>query len=148
MGILPGSPALDFSWNGQALRSETEAYLLLHEVAHFQIAPPERRSVIDFGLGAGPETTDRAAAERAATVRGIEREAEEALASLLGVLWEVEFGQPGLASFLDQNWLEGADRPGAAAHFADIVARLQSLGLIDDWGHPQRILARQAPVAA
>src|ERR1700749_2912639 len=42
MGLLPGSPALDFSWNGTALRSGTEAYVVLHEVAHFQLASPER----------------------------------------------------------------------------------------------------------
>src|SRR5579862_5282572 len=66
MGLLPGSPALDFSWNGRALRSATEAYVVLHEVAHFQLATPERRRVIDFGLGAGPETSMREVAERAA----------------------------------------------------------------------------------
>jgi hypothetical protein len=138
MGILDGSPALDFAWNGHALRGATEAYVLLHEVAHFQIAPPARRRLIDFGLGAGPETGHRAAAEGAAAiVFGVEREREEALASLLGILWEVELGQPGLASFLDQNWLEGADRPEAAAHFARVLGELRQLGLIDTAGHPQ-----------
>ena len=136
MGILPGSPALDFAWNGHALRSATEAYVLLHEVAHFQIAPPDRRIVIDFGLGAGPETGNREAAERAARVFSIARESEEAMASLLGVLWEVEFGQPGLASFLEQNWLEGANRPQAAAHFAAVLARLLDAGLINGAGRP------------
>src|SRR5579875_826361 len=105
MALLTGSPMLDYAWNGHALRRETEAYVLLHEIAHFQLAPPERREAIDFGLGAGPETGDRDGAERAATVFGAERENEEAMASLLGVLWEVELGQPGFASFLDQNWL-------------------------------------------
>ena len=136
MDILPGSPALDFAWNGYALRSATEAYVLLHEVAHFQIAPPARRALIDFGLGAGPETGDRAAAERAACVFGIARESEEAMASLLGVLWEVELGQPGLASFLDQNWLEGAGRPQAAAHFTAVLDRLREAGLVDEAGWP------------
>lgn len=137
MGILPGSPALDFSWNGNALRSATEAYVLLHEVAHFQIAPQARRCAIDFGLGPGPETGNRAAAESAAMVFGVEREREEAAASLLGILWEVEFGQPGLASFLDQNWLEGADRPEAAAHFGAVLGQLQRLGLADPKGRPR-----------
>jgi len=136
MDILPGSPALDFAWNGYALRSATEAYVLLHEVAHFQIAPRARRALIDFGLGAGPETGDRAAAERAACVFGIARESEEAMASLLGVLWEVELGQPGLASFLDQNWLEGAGRPQAAAHFTAVLDRLREAGLVDEAGRP------------
>jgi hypothetical protein len=133
---MPGSPAVDFGWNGAALRSDTESYVLLHEIAHFQIAPPERRALIDFGLGAGPETGDRAAAERAATLFGVEREREEARASLLGILWEVELGQPGLASFLDQNWLEGAGRPTAAAHFTAVLCELQKLGVVDTEGHP------------
>ncbi len=136
MPLLPGSPTVDYAWTGQALRRETEAYVLLHEVAHFQLAPPERRHAIDFGLGAGPETGDRDGAERAATVFGIERETEEAMASLLGVLWEVELGQPGFASFLDQNWLEGADRPGAARHFETILKALRQRGLVDEDGHP------------
>lgn len=142
MGILPGSPALDFGWNGTALRSATEAYVLLHEIAHFQIAPPERRRRIDFGLGPGPETGDRAAAERAASVFGLEREAEEAMASLLGILWEVELGQPALASFLDQNWLEGVGRAGAAAHFTIVLGQLRRLGLVDREGRPRSRLRR------
>ena len=144
MMLLPGSPALDFAWNGQALRSETEAYVLLHEVAHFQLAPPERRGAIDFGLGAGPETGERDAAEGAATEFGLARDAEEALASLLGVLWEIELGQPGFASFLDQNWLEGAERPGAAQHFSAVLAVLQQRGVVDHDGRPQFLLANPA----
>jgi len=136
MPLLPGSPTIDYAWTGQALRRETEAYVLLHEVAHFQLAPPERQHAIDFGLGAGPETGDRDGAERAATVFGIERETEEAMASLLGVLWEIELGQPGFASFLDQNWLEGVDRPGAARHFETILKALQQRGLVDEDGRP------------
>jgi len=138
MQLLPGSPTLDYAWTGAALRSDTEAYVLLHEIAHFQLAPPERRHLIDFGLGAGPETGDRDGAERAATVFDLEREAEEAMASLLGVLWEIELGQPGFASFLDQNWLEGADRPGAAQHFTAVLTALRQRGLVDAEGRPQR----------
>jgi hypothetical protein len=141
MALSTGSPTIDFAWNGHALRRDTEAYVLLHEIAHYQLAPPERRAVIDFGLGAGPETGDREAAERAATLFGAARETEEAMASLLGVLWEVELGQPGFASFLDQNWLEGAERPGAAAHFSAVMAALTLRGVIDSDGRPQKRLA-------
>jgi hypothetical protein len=144
MPLLAGGPALDYAWTGTALRRDTEAYVLLHEVAHFKLAPPERRHTIDFGLGAGPETGDRDGAERAATVFGLEREAEEAMASLLGVLWEVELGQPGFASFLDQNWLEGADRPGAAQHFTIVLTALRQRGLVDDDGRPIRAAASAA----
>jgi hypothetical protein len=118
-----------FNWDGHALDIDTEAYVILHEIAHFVLAPPERRTLIDFGLGPGPDTRDRAAAERAAVVPIIEREADEAEASLLGILWEAALRQPALASFLDQNWLEGLER-SAAAHFTAVFARLRRRGLI------------------
>jgi hypothetical protein len=138
VAVRPGSPALDFSWNGEALRGGTEAYVLLHEVAHYQLAAPARRHLIDFGLGAGPETGDRAAADQAACLFGLAREREEAMASLLGILWEVELGQPALASFLDQNWLEGAGSTAAAHHFEAVLAALRRGGFIDDDGRPTR----------
>jgi hypothetical protein len=113
-----------FNWDGTALDGDTEAYVVLHEVAHFALAPPERRRLFDFGLGPGPDTRDRAAAERALALPLLEREAEEAEASLLGILWEAALDQPALASFLDQNWLEGLER-SAAAHFTAVLARLR-----------------------
>jgi hypothetical protein len=144
MDLRPGPPAADFSWDGRGVRCDTEAYVLLHEAAHFQVAAPERRRRIDFGLGPGPETGNRAAAGQQACLFGLAREREEAMASLLGILWEVELGHPALASFLDQNWLEGADRPAAAAHFGDVLAALIAGGYVTAAGRPSRAL-RQAP---
>jgi hypothetical protein len=140
MAVKPGSPREDFSWDGTAARADTEAYVLLHEGAHFQLAAPERRRLIDFGLGAGPETGAREVADRAATLFGLAREREEAMASLLGILWEVELGQPALASFLDQNWLEGAPGPGALAHFCTVLAALRVGGHIAGDGRPTQRL--------
>jgi hypothetical protein len=142
IALRPGSPRLDFSWDGTAVRVDTEAYVLLHEAAHYQLAAPERRRCIDFGLGPGPETGNRPAATAAACLQGIAVEREEAMASLLGILWEVELGHPALASFLDQNWLEGAERPGAAEHFRRILAALGDGGVITPSGRP--LLARRA----
>jgi hypothetical protein len=136
MGLRAGAPAEDFSWDGAALRIDTEAYVLLHEVAHFQLAAPQRRRLIDFGLGPGPETGARAAAERAARLSGLPREREEAMASLLGILWEAALGHPALASFIDQNWLEGAGRTGSAEHLRAIVGALRQGDFIDAAGHP------------
>src|SRR3984893_9731181 len=50
-----------FNWDGRALDGATEAYVILHEAAHFVLAPSERRRVVDFGLGPGPDTRDRGA---------------------------------------------------------------------------------------
>jgi hypothetical protein len=118
-----------FNWDGAALNGATEAYVILHEVAHFALARPERRRLVDFGLGPGPDTIDRDRAEREATVSPLAREEDEAAASLLGILWEAALGQPALASFLDQNWLEGLGR-SAAGHFAGVLVRLRRRGLL------------------
>ena len=136
MGVMEGAPSAGFSWDGYGLRAETEAYVLLHEVAHWQLASPARRRVLDFGLGAGPETGCREAAERAARLFGVAREREEAMASLLGILWEVALGQPALASFLDQNWLEGAGSAGAARHFTGVLSMLRGAGFLGPGGQP------------
>jgi hypothetical protein len=132
MAVHPPETRCGFNWDGAALDGETEAYVILHEVAHFVLAPPERRSLPDFGAGPGPDTRDRAGAERAAILPVLEREADEAMASLLGILWEAELGQPALASFLDQNWLEGLER-SAAAHFTAVLQRLIAANL---WSSP------------
>jgi hypothetical protein len=142
MGILPGSPLLGFGWDGMALRARTEAYVLLHEVAHFQIASPGRRRQLDFGLGAGPESGSRHVADAAAAVDGVARDREEAMASLLGILWEVELGHPALASFIDQNWLEGAGRRSAADHFETTLHRLLDLRVVSQEGRPTRWVRR------
>jgi len=119
-----------FNWDGTALDGDTEAYVILHEVAHFVLAPPERRRLIDFGLGPGPDTREGIAAADAAVRPLVEREADEAEASLLGILWAAALGQPALTSFLDQNWLEGLDR-SAARHFSDVFRRLRRRGLAE-----------------
>ena len=113
-----------------ALNGVSEAYLILHEIAHFLLAPPERRCLVEFGLGPGPDTVDRAAAERAAILSPLARDEDETAASLLGILWEARLAQPALASFLDQNWLEGLGRSAAAAHFTTVLARLERRGLL------------------
>jgi hypothetical protein len=130
MAIHPAGTRSAFNWDGTALDGATEAYVILHEAAHFVLASPERRRLVDFGLGPGPDTAARAAAERAAILQIAERDADEAAASLLGILWEAALGQPALASFLDQNWLEGLDR-AAAPHFTAVLCRLQRLGVVE-----------------
>jgi hypothetical protein len=129
MAIHPAGTRCRFNWDGAALNGATEAYVILHEVAHFVLAPAERRGLADFGLGPGPDTLDRATADGAAVLALPAREADEAAASLLGILWEAQLGQPALASFLDQNWLEGLER-AAAAHFGAVAAELRQKGLI------------------
>lgn len=129
MAVHPPSRRCQFNWDGAALNGATEAYVILHEAAHFVLASPERRHLVDFGLGPGPDTIDRRRAEHAAVLPLLAREQDEAAASLLGIFWEAALGRPALASFLDQNWLEGGDR--AAGHFACVLAELRGRDLLD-----------------
>jgi len=140
VAIKPEGMPCEFNWDGVALLGATEAYVILHEVAHFVLAPPERRGLVEFGLGPGPDTLDRGAAEDAATLSPLEREADEAAASLLGIIWEASLGQPALASFLDQNWLEGLDR-SAPEHFTAVLGTLRRRGMLSAVGMPVASIA-------
>ena len=137
MRPIPEPPQIGFSWDGQAVRTESEPAVLLHEVAHYQLASPARRALPDFGLGAGPETGRIEIADAARRLDWLARETEEQMASLLGILWEIELGQPGILAFQEQNWLEGAGRPGAAEFFCATLQRLQDWGLADEDGRPR-----------
>src|SRR4029077_15798353 len=81
MRVHPDGVRSAFNWGATALGGATEAYVILHEAAHFVLAPPERRRLVDFGLGPGPDTAARAVAERAAVLGMAERDAEDAGAS-------------------------------------------------------------------
>jgi hypothetical protein len=136
IATLDQEPAVAFSWDGQSIRTRSEASVIVHEVAHWLLCAPERRPLPDFGLGAGPETGLKEIANAALQVSGAEREAEEVLTSLLGILWEAELGQPAILACLEQNWLEGAHRASTVMFFADAIDQLYQAGLIGDDGRP------------
>lgn len=130
IGTCDEDPAAAFSWDGRVIRTRSEASVVFHEVAHWQLAPPARRALYDFGLGAGPETGRIADADAAACVDAATKEDEENLASLLGILWEARYGEPAILAFAEQNWLELPDRPHTPRHFARCFAALQTRGLV------------------
>lgn len=130
MGIHSEGCLSPFNWDGNSINGAVEAYVILHEAAHFVLAPPARRGLIEFGLGPGPDTLDRETAEKAVALSLLEREEDEAFSSLLGILWEAVLGQPALASFLDQNWLEGIER-SASCHFTSVLRGLCERGLVE-----------------
>lgn len=142
---LDEPPAAAFSWDGQVLRSRSEASVILHEIAHWQLCPPDRRRVLDFGLGAGPETGRKVEADREAVTDFETREREEKRASLLGILWEAALAQPAVFAFQEQNWLEGWDRPATAEAFIRTVDALSSGGFIDGTARPTRHVNGGAP---
>jgi len=130
IATLDDDPAHAFSWDGRVIRTKSETSVVFHEIAHWQIAPPERRSLYDFGLGAGPETGRVEEANAAACVDNATKEEEENLASLLGILWEAAHGEPAVLALAEQNWLELPDRPHTARHFARCLEELDRRGLV------------------
>ena len=139
--VIDEDPAVAFSWDGHAIRTRSETSVVFHEIAHWQIAPPARRELFDFGVGAGPETGRIDEANAVVRVDAATKEDEENFSSLLGILWETAHGEPAVLAFAEQNWLELYDRPHTRAHFARCLEALRTLGLIDDEGMP---LARPA----
>ncbi len=139
IGTLDEEPMAAFSWDGHVIRTRSEPSVLLHEIAHWQICPAARRPLPDFGLGAGPESGRKAEADDARATDQAVQEREEAMASLLGILWEAQDGLPAIAAFAEQNWLENYDRPGTPAYFATVIGWLHAVGLIDDQARPVAI---------
>jgi hypothetical protein len=132
---LDEEPQAAFSWDGRVIRTRSETSVVFHEIAHWQLAG-ERRARIDFGLGAGPESGRIDEANAAACADAATREHEENLASLLGILWEVEHDEPALLAFAEQNWLELAERPHTQTHFVRCLMELIRRGLVDADGRP------------
>ena len=130
LATLDEDPARAFSWDGEYIRTLSETSVVFHEIAHWHVAPPARRPLYDFGLGAGPETGRIDEANAIACVDAATKEDEENLSSLLGILWEAEHDEPAILAFAEQNWLELPDRPFTVRHFASCYDRLIARGLI------------------
>jgi hypothetical protein len=131
LATLDEDPATAFSWDGCFIRTRSETSVVFHEIAHWHVAPPSRRALYDFGLGAGPETGRIDEANAVACVDAATKEDEENLSSLLGILWEADHEEPAILAFAEQNWLELPDRPFTARHFATCFDRLMARGLIN-----------------
>ncbi len=136
IGTLDEKPSASFMWDGRVIRTEVEATVIVHEVAHWLCAAPERRGLLEFGLGPGPETSRRQEARAQQKLTFQQCMHEEAQTSLLGILWEAELGHPAILAFLEQNWMEAWERPATADWFARHAAELFERGLIDADGRP------------
>jgi hypothetical protein len=81
----------DFQWDGKMITA-SRCDNLLHDLAHYQCAHPDRRFKPDFGLGPGPDSFEYTTLASGVTQE--ESEFEEACASVLGMLWEIHFRLP------------------------------------------------------
>lgn len=136
IGTLDEPPSRSFMWDGKVIRTDVEATVIVHEVTHWLCAAPERRTLIDYGLGPGPETTARREARADKRLCFEDCMHEEQQTSLLGVLWEAELDQPAILAFLEQNWMEHWERSSTAAFFIRHAEELFTRGLIDAGGRP------------
>ncbi len=115
----------DVQWDGETVFADS-AYNLIHEIAHFQIAAPDRRNTPNYGLGPGPN--DRGVGCETTASTPVD---EEVLASLLGIMWEVRLGFAFAKSLELHGW-------GRFGH-DDLPSRtreLEDLGLVVN-GEPQ-----------
>lgn len=136
IGTLDEKPSVSFMWDGRVIRTDVEATVIVHEVAHWLCAAPERRGLLEHGLGPGPETSRRTEARAQQRLTFDECMLEEQRTSLLGILWEAELGHPAILALLEQNWMEGWERPTAAAFFAGHAEALHQAALIGADGRP------------
>ncbi len=129
-------PSSYFSWDGSVLAVDTDISVVLHDIAHWQLASPSRRRLPDFGLGASPETGYSFIANKMRCIDNNLIELEECCASLLGIAWEVYFGLNAKESLVEQNWLELAEREFTSDLFISTFWMLKEKGLIDSFGKP------------
>lgn len=139
LGDIRGVPL----WDGKTV-SASSPINLLHEVAHFQIAPEWRRFKPGYGLGMEPEGD----AWPPQLVGDRRTEVEESMASALGVLWAAHLGYEGWRDTAKSHswgrvneWIRDVD------HFlwitGEVARSLLRLGLITPEGVPIPVLARR-----
>ena len=101
----------DFAFNGKTIAEldsserpspRTESNII-HDIAHFVVAAPERRTIPEFGLGDSPDTL-RFRTPRAKGITAKMAQQEEELASTLGIYWERELGLDWRQTISDHCW--------------------------------------------
>jgi hypothetical protein len=88
-------------WQG---KPRTEANVI-HDIAHWVMASPTRRSYPEFGLGPSPDTGTLRVATRVSDSYSTD---EECRSSILGVYWQWRYGIGDWKDTLEHhNWLDG-----------------------------------------
>jgi hypothetical protein len=107
--------------DGVALNGATG---ICHSAEVLIFASPERRRLIDFGLGPGP-TPWTETAESAAVLR-CSREGMKQRRHCIGVVWEAQLGQP--ARLVPRSELARGPRSFSRCHFTAVLARCCGAG--------------------
>lgn len=88
-------------WDGNALQ-ECGASSLAHEIAHWLLAEPGRRSLVNYGLGGDYQWLNSSGVGR--IVAPGDAVVEEQAASALGICFEELLGMDWWATFRDHDW--------------------------------------------
>jgi hypothetical protein len=115
-----------FGWDGKSIATgvKRNATDILHDLAHWLVAPPSRRKIEDFGLGRGPDSGGDAR-----RIVGDEwADNEEEVVSFLGIVWEAALGHNPMPSLVYQSWTQG----GSYKKVVKAIKKLTRKGLLDD----------------
>lgn len=146
-------------WTGGKLAlAKQNVSNILHELAHYQVAPPSWRRLPEFGIGVGPDggwSKDASARYPKVDCRPVSTPEgapwgdmpvlEECRASLLGILWERKLGGPWRRTLEHHSWVLGK-KGSLVWENSDIDYYLSFFlrhGLIDGHGHPKPLALRR-----
>ena len=91
------------SWDGKKISAKYDPFdIVFHEVCHYIVAHPNRRKLIDFGLGRGPNSDRKNILPIRKTI--IQPQNEEDIASLLAIIVQKHFNLPFSHTLDYQNW--------------------------------------------
>ena len=121
-------PRDSYMWDGRSIATGGQSVTdVLHDIAHWLIASPERRKVVDFGLGPGPESGLREEAYEA-RIRSNDSAEEEICASLLGISLEAAFGFDIRRTLEEHGWNNNSSGP--EGDFWRVIKKLNDLKML------------------
>lgn len=89
------------NWNGKVLAGCQSSDNIIHDLAHWMVAPKSRRGAYEFGLGSSPDVFCSKAIELVSDAFG---QREEEHASLLGIIIERHFGHDWRHTWRFHSW--------------------------------------------
>lgn len=89
------------NWSGKVLAGHQNSQNIIHDLAHWMVAPPSRRRVCEFGLGSSPDVFSKDAVDLVSTKFG---QREEEHASLLGIIIERDLGHNWRYTWRYHSW--------------------------------------------
>lgn len=141
---VEGKDPNQFVWNGYQLQIDNldTPSNILHECAHYQVAPTLFRRQVEYGLGKAPNSLRFFEVTRLHTRAAPD---DELLASLLGILWEKHLGYDHVNTLFAHNWVRNTFNPTweeYAKHNSTETAleTLYELGLISARGVPKVVV--------